>query len=240
MSVVVMLVLGLAGLAWSIFSWRRSSSYIEAELGCGRVAKDGILSVSFASGEDRIIRLLRPPSSSANVMGRRRSGKRTRTAASQSKRPKVVDGFVLPEEGPVNVVFIYNRGRSPVTVSRCRYESESRFLTFEPQPGASLWGDHLPKRLDIGEDAVLVHEYESMKAFVNKVMHDSGQRVGVFTVVLTLGDGSEVKADTRMRIHASMGKDEIAGIKGVIRQEVDPRGVSVRRTGFGWQIMHRE
>lgn len=53
-SVVVALVLGLAGLAWAIFTWRRSGPDIRAELGVGQVDGDGILSVYFASGENRI------------------------------------------------------------------------------------------------------------------------------------------------------------------------------------------
>ncbi|MGH7928476.1 MAG: hypothetical protein ACREQV_11845, partial [Candidatus Binatia bacterium] len=115
----------------------------------------------------------------------RRSGKRNKKSTSRNKEPKPIDPFDLPERGPVNAVFIHNRGRSPVTVSRCHYES--RFFTFEPQPGASLWGHHLPKRLDIGEDAVLVHEYESMKAYLNKVMFDFGEEGWCFYGGVDLG-----------------------------------------------------
>lgn len=67
-----------------------------------------------------------------------------------------------------------------------------------------------------------------------------GKRVGVFTVVLTLGDGSKVEVETRMRIRASMREEEIAIIKGVDRREAESRGVPIRWTVFGRQLMHRD
>ena len=32
--------------------------------------------------------------------------------------------------------------------------------TFEPQRAVSYFGDHLPKRLDPGQDAILIHDYK--------------------------------------------------------------------------------
>jgi hypothetical protein len=32
--------------------------------------------------------------------------------------------------------------------------------TFEPQQAVSYFGDHLPKRLDLGQDAILIHDYK--------------------------------------------------------------------------------
>lgn len=236
-SLLVTLVLGLATLMWAIFSWRRSGSKIEVKLGFGEVDEEGVLSVYFASGEENIIQLPTPPPSNPDVIGKR-SKKRSRTSASRNKKTKPVDAFILPDKGPVNVIFIHNKGRSAVTVSRCHYKSN--FFIFEAGPGASQWGHHLPKRLDIGEDAILVHEYKSMQALLNKVMYDLEVKVGLFVVVLTLGNGGKVKAKTRMRIHASMSEEELSKFEPMIyRRELESQVGVLRRRLFGrQQLMH--
>jgi len=238
MSLAVMLVLGLASLAWGIFSWRRSGSKIEIELGFGEVDEEGLLSVYFASGEENIIQLPKSPQPNGDVIGKR-SKRKSKKSAPRSKKPKPgVDAFSLPDRGPVNVIFIHNKGPSSITASRCHYKSN--FFIFEAQPGASQWGHHLPKKLDVGEDAILVHDYEMMKAFLNKVMYDQRVEIGIFVVVLTLGNGSKVKAKTRMSIHASMGEEELAKLEPMIfRREIELPNVLIRRTIFGrQQFMH--
>jgi hypothetical protein len=67
-SLLVTLVLGLATPMWAIFSWRRSGSKIEVELGFGEVDEEGVLSVYFASGEENIIQLPTPPPSNRDVI----------------------------------------------------------------------------------------------------------------------------------------------------------------------------
>ena len=85
-----------------------------------------------------------------------------------------------------------------------------------------------------------MHEYKSMQALLNKVMYDLEVKVGVFVVVLTLGNGGKVKAKTRMRIHASMSEEELSKFEPMIyRRELESQVGVLRRRLFGrQQLMH--
>jgi hypothetical protein len=74
----------------------------------------------------------------------------------------------------------------------------------------SARGDHLPKRLEPGEDALLIHEFVTMPIVLNQVLRDHGVDTAVFEVVLTLGHGVEVVATPPMQVQADMSEEEIA------------------------------
>lgn len=222
-SLAVTAALALAALTWQVVSWRRSGPQVTAELGVGQVAEDGVLIVEFASGHRTVITL--PPAAV--------------TRGAVSARPVTADD-VAPQTTPVNAVFVRNKGRTAVTVSRCHYTSS--FFTIEPQPDASRWGDLLPKRLDPGADAILVHEYLPMRALLNRVMRDVAVDLGVFTVMLTLGNGQKVLAMTVMRVRADMDERDLAETDGMItRREILSSALFERQTIIGrWRPRRRQ
>jgi hypothetical protein len=188
-------------------SGRRTSSKVTAELGHGQLdQEEGVLCVEFASGKIDVMTLPKP-------------GK-ARPSADRKPRKKARHS---PEFSPVNAIFIRNHGRTTVTVSRCHYESDLGGVgfRFEPQPAVSPRGDHLPKRLDPGEDAILVHDLATMRIFLNRVLRDHEVDAAVFEVVLTLGHGVEVVASPCMRVQADMSEHEMAAVgTRVVRQEI--------------------
>jgi len=125
-------------------SGHKTSPKVIAELGAGQLDQDGVLFVEFASGKTDVMTLRKPGEAKADVRGNN-SGKR----AQQD-----------PAFRPVNAIFVRNQGSAPVTVSRCHYISELGGLgfRFEPQPKVSARDDLLPRRLEPGEDAVLLHD----------------------------------------------------------------------------------
>lgn len=126
------------------------------KLGVGRLDKSGMLCVELASGERNVITLSKPTETDSH------------SEASDEEPSDDLD-FT-----PVNVIFVCNYGQTGVTVTRCQYSAilgHASFV-FEPQPGASERGDRLPKYLDPGDEAVLVHNYATMRAFLNQVMID--------------------------------------------------------------------
>jgi hypothetical protein len=188
-------------------SGRRTDSKITAELGYGQLGQDGVLCVEFASGKTDVIAV--PKSGEA------------RTNAGRKPRKKV---RLDPELKPVNAIFIRNQGRTAVTLSRCHYvaDLDGAGFRFEPQPAASPRGDHLPKRLEPGEDALLIHELTAMRVFLNQVLRDHGVDTAVFDVVLTLGHGVEVVASPSLRVQADMNDEEIAAAGTRLeRQQID-------------------
>jgi nitrogen regulatory protein PII-like uncharacterized protein len=98
-----------------------------------------------------------------------------------------------------------------VTVQRCRYTANLGVtgFTFEPQPGSSPWGDLLPKRLDPGEEIVLLHEKVEMAVFLNAVLKDHGVAETTWSIVLELGDGEEVWAKPSIVTTVGMTDDEL-------------------------------
>jgi hypothetical protein len=196
--------IGLAALAWAVISWRRTGSKIEAKLAVGQIDySDGFLSVEFASGESSIMTV-------SNPHGEKISTRPTKP----SKGRKKLRNRLIKESRysfkPVNVIFAHNKGRTAVTLSRCEYIGDLAGkigFQFEPQPAVSPFGDHLPKRLDPGQDAILIHDYKIMKAFLNEVMHDQDVEAATFTAVLTLGDGRQVAVSPGFLIHAAAGPE---------------------------------
>jgi hypothetical protein len=188
-------------------SGRRTNSKVTAELGYGQLGEDGVLCIEFASGKTNVITVPKPGEARTNM--------------DRKQRKKVKRD---PELKPVNVIFVRNQGRVTVTVSHCHYIANLGGVgfRFEPQPAASPRGDHLPKRLEPGEDALLIHDLVTMRVFLNQVLQDHGVSVAVFRIVLTLGHGVEVVASPSIRVQADMSDEEIAaaGTK-LVRQEID-------------------
>ncbi|MGH3685133.1 MAG: hypothetical protein ACRDSM_08780 [Pseudonocardiaceae bacterium] len=229
LTIAIPAAVGLAGLAWTVASWRKTGSQIEAELAVGNIDySDGLLSVEFPSGDTTIMTAPNP------------DGKRISTPPKRSKRrnKKLHNKLAGNQKtfNPVNVIFAHNKGRTAVTLSRCEYLGyigEKIGFQFEPQPGVSPYGDHLPKRIEPGQDVILIHDYKIMKAFLNEVMRDHDVDTATFVPVLILGDGSEVSAHPRFEIHAAAGPD-ITDIEYEIwrQEEPIPHFVRPRRWPF--------
>ena len=98
-----------------------------------------MLCVEFASGETNVIMVPKPSE--------------TKTNADRKPRKKARPNA---ESKPVNAIFIRNHGQTTVTLSHCHYISDLNGVgfRFEPQSAASPRGDHLPKRLEPGEDVL--------------------------------------------------------------------------------------
>jgi hypothetical protein len=199
-----------------VVSWRRTGSKFEAELAVGQLNSDGLLSVEFASGKSSIMTAPNPHDKRIP----------TRATKPNAKRKKRLRNTLTTESWhsftPVNVIFAHNKGRTPVTLSRCEYIgdlTQEVGFQFEAQPSVSPFGDHLPKRLDPGQDTILIHDYKLMKAFLNEVMQDHDVDAATFTAVLTLGDGREAAVSPGFRIHAAARPDIIDVEYEVLRQE---------------------
>lgn len=199
-------------------SGRINSSKVTAELAHGELAQDGVLYIEYASGKTDVIMVPKP-------------GK-ARTSADQKPRKKTQRD---PEFKPVNAIFARNQSRAAVTVSRCHYISDLGGVgfRFEPQPAASPQGDHLPKRLEPGEDAILLHDLVPMRAFLNQVLREHGADAALFEVVLTLGHGLEVVASPAMRVQTSMSEEEVAAAgTRLVRQEIVMHSAFAPRARF--------
>lgn len=191
------------GIAWAVISWRKSGPDVTAEIGRGEVDRHtGVLRVQFMSGEKKITRLTDP-------FGLR--DKQGQATCKKGRRKGPPDGW---DPVPVNAIFVRNRGRAAVTVQRCTYAADLRVtgFRFEPQPEASPWGDHLPARLDPGEEIILIHEQVGMRLLWNVVMKDHGVAQTVYGVVLELGNGKEVFTDPPIVVRIDMTEEELAEV----------------------------
>jgi hypothetical protein len=97
-------------------------------------------------------------------------------------------------------------------LARCQYSTilgKVRF-DFEPQAGASERGDHLPKYIGPGEETILVHNWATMRVFLNQVMLDHDVEAATFQISLLLGDGSRIMVSPFMHIHLDMSQDDVA------------------------------
>ena len=193
---------GVAGVAVAVVaavtqsrSGRKIDSKVTAELGVGQLDKTGILCVTFASGKSNIITLPKPGE--------------TKASSEDSSEGKSQNSL---EFTPVNAIFIHNEGHASVTLSRCQYSSNLGGVgfVFEPQPGASERGDHLPKPLGPREEAVLVHNWATMRVFLNQVLLDYEVEEATFQIVLTLGNGKEVVVSPSMYVQAEMCEHQLA------------------------------
>lgn len=133
-----------------------------------------------------------------------------------------------------------------MTLSRCQYSSNLGGVgfIFEPQPGASERGDHLPKHLDPGEEAVLIHNWATMRIFLNQVLLDYEVEEATFQIVLTRGNGKEVLASPSMHVHADMCEHQLAAdltsLGGtLLHQELPEPPTLPRLTTKGWQWWRR-
>jgi hypothetical protein len=209
---VVGSVAGVAGVGVAIVatviqsrSRRTARPEVTAELAQGQLAEDGVLCVEFESGETNVIMVPKPE---------------TKASADRKRKTKAEPN---PESKPVNAIFICNHGQTPITLSRCHYVANlnGAGFIFEPQPAASPRGDQIPKRLEPGEDALIIHEFVTMPIFLNKVLRDHGVDQADFEVVLTLGHGVEVAAASSIRVHADMSEEELAAAgTRLVRQEI--------------------
>lgn len=203
--------LTLLGLVWSITwaarSFRKSAAEIRAELGQGFVDENGTLHVYFQDGRTKIMRIENDP------WERRKTPKRTST---KKKQPEVGAPDQKHDWEPVNAIFVRNSGRAAVTISRSRYVVELCLGTsfeFEPPPAASPWGDLLPRRLEAGEEIVVLHEKEQMTGFLNGVLRDHRVFQTVYGVYLELGSGQVVFAGPPIKTQASMSDEEYAEVE---------------------------
>jgi hypothetical protein len=182
---------------------RTTRSKVSAELGYGQLGADGAMLVEFESGKTDVIAVPVP-----NEGGLKADRKKPQSHV---------------EHKPVNAIFIRNRGGTAVTVSRCQYVSElgDTGFKFEPQPAASPRGDHLPKRLEPGEDALVIHDLVTMRVFLNQILRDHGVDTAVFGIVLTLGHGVKVLASPGLLVQADMSEEEIAAAgTRLVRQKI--------------------
>lgn len=206
---VVGVGVAVAAIVIQVRSGQTIRSKVTAELGYGLLADDGVLSVEFASGKTDVIRV--PDPDGAKARPTRKSRKKDQGA---------------PKSQPVNVLVVWNRGTLPVTMSYCHYVADlgGTGFRFEPQPEASPRGDHLPKRLEPGESALLIHEATAMRVFLNRVLLDHDVTEAVFEAVLTLGHGIEVSATPPLQVHADMSENEIAaaGFR-LVREDINLR-----------------
>jgi len=131
-------------------------------------------------------------------------------------------------------------------ISRCQYSSNLGGVgfVFEPQPGASERGDHLPKHLAPGAEAVLVHNWATMRIFLNQVLLDYELEEATFQIVLTLGNGKEVVVSPSMHVEADMCEHELAAdltsLGGtLVRQELAEPSTLPGLTTKGWQWWRR-
>jgi len=108
--------------------------------------------------------------------------------------------------------FVYNHNEKGVTLTRCQYSAMLGYTSFifEPQEGASERGDRLPKFLGPGEEAILLHNWETMRVFLNQVMIDHQAEAADFQIVLWLSDGSKVTVPFLMHVHVDMTEDDLA------------------------------
>jgi hypothetical protein len=207
-------------------SGRIARPKVTAELAQGQLAEDGVLCVEFESGETNVIMVPKPGETRASV-DRKRKNKAGRN----------------PESKPVNAIFISNNGQMPVTLSRCHYvaDLDGTAFKFEPQPAASPRGDHLPKRLEPGEDALIIHEFEAMPTFLNQVLRDHEVDQADFEVVLTLGHGVEVSASSSIRVQTNMSEEELAAAgTRLVREGIDINPSFARSAHSEWWPMHRK
>jgi len=208
-------------------SSRRFKSKVNAELARGCLSPDGVLNVEFISGERDVIGLAKNEEASTE---HKKSNKKPREI-----EKKIRENLKLT---PVNVIFIRNQGGTPVTVTRCHYLGElgNTGFKFEPQSASSPRGDRLPKRLEPGEEVILVHELVMMRVFLNQVLRDHGVTIALFLPVLSLGHGEEIAAPPTMEIRADMSQEDIeASGAWLTRQKLaSPPVSSNNRVGRRW------
>lgn len=231
------------GIFWAIRSFGRQGHVVSAELGQGTIDEDGVLQVFFQDGRSKLTRVNGDP-------WKHRDNRQPATPArSKSKgkgRPRqriggADFGAVRKVKLPVNAIFVRNSGRTAVTVTRCFYSVDLGELDvdFEPQPHTSPWGDLLPKRIEAGDEALVVHEKLGMREFLNGLMREHGVVETVYYVTLDLGTGKPVAVVPPIGIQATMTDAEWAEVQGRMHREefdeprVDPPRRRILRSKRG-------
>jgi hypothetical protein len=243
---IVGAALTLAGLVWTITwairSWRKAGAQVSAELGQGYVDESGILNVFFQDGRSKIIRVEGDP------WERRKKAEQTAKARAKRKtksKTAVRRGDSLRREWQaVNAVFVRNGGRAAITVTRCLYVLDlhpGKVFNFEPQPSASPWGDLLPKRIEAGEEIILLHDKGGMWSLLNGVMRDHQVFQTIYGVYLELGNGTEIFAGPPIMIQASMDDEEYAEVaERIHRERYEPPEVDrPGRVRYLWGLWRR-
>lgn len=192
--------------AWAVRIWRKAGDEVTAELGQGYVDEQGLLQVFFQDGRSKMIRISGDPHGLREKLAEK-------DEADAEKAEERGEEWKIPERvtEPVNAIFVRNRGRAAVTVARCTYYVDlgpETMLDFEPQPGACLWGDLLPKRIEAGDEIILIHDKEGMWGLLNAAMRDHGVFQTVYWVWLELGNGKEVFVGPPIQTQASMTDEE--------------------------------
>lgn len=214
------------GIFWAIRSFRKQGHVVTAELGQGDIDEDGILHVFFQDGRSRITRVDGDPWKRRE---KQPAARQPRTRSKGKGRPRQPIGAKAVAENvavrraklPVNAIFIRNSGRTAVTVTRCRYAVDLGDLdvVFEPQPHSSPWGDLLPKRIEAGDEALVLHEKLDMRGYLNGLMREHGVVETVYYVTLDLGDGNPVAVLPPIGIQATMTDAEWATVKDRLHRE---------------------
>jgi hypothetical protein len=153
-------------ITWAIKSFRKAGAEVTAELGQGYVDEQGTLHVYFRDGRSKIMRIEGDPWKKRKTLEKASTKRRRKAAGAPDQEHEWL---------PVNAIFARNNGRAAITVSRCFYIVELNLGTsfqFEPQPGVSPWGNLLPKRIEAGEEIVVLHEKENMSGLLNGVLRD--------------------------------------------------------------------
>jgi hypothetical protein len=222
---IITACIAVASLIWTAFwamrIWRKAGDDVTFRLARGVVDNLGVLRVRFINGE-QIVTTVEDPWG-------KRDQKPKRSRDKTREPPKIVTQ-------PVNAHFLQNRGRAAVTVKRCRYFSilgEDIAFSFEPQKHSSPWGDLVPKRLDPGEEIIVVHETDQMRLLWNGVLRDHGVQQTVYGVLFELGNGKEVYSDCSVVVRIDMADEEFEEAlrtKAVLqRTEIDePEPIIVR------------
>lgn len=100
-------------------------------------------------------------------------------------------------------------------------------------------GDRLPKRLEPGEEAILVHELLMMRVFLNHVLRDQGATTGLFLAVLSLGHGAEIAAPPAMEIRVDMTKENIEASGAFLTKQELASPLVSRNDQVGRRWWHR-
>jgi hypothetical protein len=220
---IVGAALTLAGLAWTITwavrSFRKSGAEVFAELGQGYVDEDGLLKVVFQDGRSKLTRIEGDP-----WEGRKQAEQpKPQKMGGRTARRKVTEAPDQEHQWqPVNAIFVRNSGRAAITVSRCSYFLEldlGRTFDFEPQPHASPWGDLLPKRVEAGNEIILIHDKQEMWGLLNGVLRDHGVFQTVYGVYVELGSGETVFAGPPIGVQAFMDDEEYAKVEDQLHRE---------------------
>lgn len=189
--VAIPATLSIALLVWGVVAFRRTGSQVTVSFSIGKVDEQGILVIQ-APISDRAVTRLAPASEDDSP------------SKSHGEIERNADESEPADYTAVNVLTIYNKGRTGVSLHRCTYRGQlgTASFQFEPQAAASPFGDRLPKRLEPGEACTLIHTFPAMYEFLERVMYDHGVSSSTWIIFLTLGNGKKKYANGGLQIEA--------------------------------------